>query len=96
MKKVYFDEQGAIRRLENGVGINCRLVGTLDYRPICKNKCGCFSVTWGDPPSEFAACCGQPIAELVEPPAKPCCGSPSQEKCDQCQETGTANPLNNG
>jgi len=37
-----------------------------------------------------------PIAELVEPPAKPCCGSPSQEKCDQCQETGTANPLNNG
>lgn len=25
---------------------------------------------------------------------KPCCDSPSQQKYDQCQETGLANPLN--
>lgn len=23
-----------------------------------------------------------------------CCGSPSKDKCEQCQETGIANPLN--
>jgi len=27
---------------------------------------------------------------------KPCCNTPSQDHCDQCQEVGTANPLNNG
>ena len=31
--------------------------------------------------------------ELIER-EKPCCDSPSQEKCDQCQETGPANPHN--
>ena len=25
---------------------------------------------------------------------KPCCESPSKEKCEQCQETGLANPVN--
>ncbi len=25
---------------------------------------------------------------------KPCCDSPSKEKCEQCQETGLANPNN--
>jgi len=25
---------------------------------------------------------------------KPCCDSPSKEKCEQCQEIGLANPLN--
>lgn len=24
----------------------------------------------------------------------PCCDSPGQDKCEQCQETGLANPLN--
>lgn len=25
---------------------------------------------------------------------KPCCEHPGREKCDQCQETGSANPAN--
>ncbi len=28
--------------------------------------------------------------------ANPCCDSPDKDKCDQCQETGLANPLNQG
>jgi hypothetical protein len=27
---------------------------------------------------------------------KPCCDNPSKERCEQCQETGLANPLNQG
>ena len=36
----------------------------------------------------------QYYAKEVKPKAEPCCESPAKEKCDQCQETGTANPHN--
>jgi len=39
---------------------------------------------------------GRAFRKLLKFMESPCCDSPSQEKCDQCQEVGLANPLNRG
>lgn len=35
-------------------------------------------------------------AIIADLPEVPCCDSPSEDKCEQCQETGKADPKNQG
>jgi len=54
----------------------------------CKNRItNCVYFAAGECKSRAETCVNNPTEE-------PCCDSPSEDKCEQCQETGKADPKN--